>query len=134
MRKIMLLLIFLVAAFLLTSCGVPREVEEALTAKLQEDYSDNHEIKNIRIVQSERMQITDKDKANGIQERWCIKASFIWRWKNAEWWDDTLFSFEAYRKEDEWNYYYPVLWPPVSLDEAWLDGYMEDYYLECLDS
>jgi len=130
MRQKMFFPVFLVVAFLLTSCGVPREVKEVMIAKIEDEYSPIYEVKNIRIIQSNKLALTEKDKANGIEEQWCIKASFIYHYADSDsWWSDGLLTFEAYLRRGEWNYYFPQF---DRLDDPWRDGYMDDLYTECL--
>jgi hypothetical protein len=130
MQGRIILLIGLATAYLLTSCGVPYDVENVMVTEIKNNYQD---AKSIKFVRSDRKVLTDADKANGITQQWCILASFVYYRENS-FWDDGLFGFRAYLKNDKWEYYFPQYFSSATWYGGWetYAQYLDDDYRKCI--
>ncbi|MGH9844724.1 MAG: hypothetical protein ACREEM_38900 [Blastocatellia bacterium] len=67
------------------------------------------ESKNFRVSCSEHLELTPADKENGIQEKWCIKVSFVYKFNPSSDWEDMKHTRVIARQSGSWKDVSPMI-------------------------
>jgi hypothetical protein len=85
------LAVFLLSVTALLACGSsgpPSAVVDVAAAEAESYFCDlGVECKDFRASQAEKLELSPADKANDIQEKWCINLAFVWRAGSGDWED-----------------------------------------------